>query len=192
MGRYCKRLAASLAVAGRVAQLTKKECGALACTAARSYRQYMAELAPMPPVVAWSQRIDLVKAVADIDSIKLRRKMQKRLADLLKSGARQFGLVEEHRGGLRIREKPPLVRRLDKHELHARKAFASYAKTLREDRRVHTATVCAPGRGVQSGRRRQRRYILCDRIAGVWQRRTNATADQGGAAISARPICRCL
>jgi uncharacterized protein (DUF2252 family) len=90
----------------------------------------------MPPVVAWSQRIDLVKAVADIDSIKLRRKMQKRLADLLKSGARQFGLVEEHRGGLRIREKPPLVRRLDKHELHARKAFASYAKTLQEDRRV--------------------------------------------------------
>ena len=131
-----KRLAASLAVAGRVAQLTKKKCGALACIAARSYRQYMAELAPMPPVVAWSQRIDLVKAVADIDSIKLRRKMQKRLADLLKSGARQFGLVEEHRGGLRIREKPPLVRRLDKHELHARKAFASYAKTLQEDRRV--------------------------------------------------------
>src|SRR5580700_9163682 len=131
-----KRLAASLAVAGRVAQLTKRECGALACTAARSYRQYMAELAPMPPVVAWSQRIDLVKAVADIDSIKLRRKMQKRLADLLKSGARQFGLVEEHRGGLRIREKPPFVRRLDKHELHARKAFASYAKTLREDRRL--------------------------------------------------------
>ena len=131
-----KRLAASLAVAGRVAQLTKRECGALACTAARSYRQYMAELAPMPPVVAWSQRIDLVKAVADIDAIKLRRKMQKRLADLLKSGARQFGLVEEHRGGLRIREKPPFVRRLDKHELHARKAFASYAKTLQEDRRV--------------------------------------------------------
>ena len=131
-----KRLAASLAVAGRVAQLTKKKCGTLACIAARSYRQYMAELAPMPPVVAWSQRIDLVKAVADIDSIKLRRKMQKRLADLLKSGARQFGLVEEHRGGLRIREKPPLVRRLDKHELHARKAFASYAKTLQEDRRV--------------------------------------------------------
>ena len=34
-----KRLAASLAVAGRVANLQREECGALACTAARSYRQ---------------------------------------------------------------------------------------------------------------------------------------------------------
>ena len=85
-----KRLAASLAVAGRVAQLSKKQCRALACTAARSYRQHMAELAPLPPVVAWSQRIDLMKAVADIEPVKLRSKMQKRLADLLASGAQQF------------------------------------------------------------------------------------------------------
>jgi uncharacterized protein (DUF2252 family) len=131
-----KRLAVSLAVAGRVAQLSKKECRALACTAARSYRQYMADLASMPPIVAWSQRIDLVKAVADIDSLKLRDKVERRLAKVLQSGAQHFGLVEKQDGSFRIREKPPLVRRLDKHELPARKAFASYAKTLQEDRRV--------------------------------------------------------
>jgi uncharacterized protein (DUF2252 family) len=131
-----KRLAASLVVAGRVAQLSRKESRALACAAARSYRQYMAELAPMPPVVAWSQRIDLVKAVADIDSPRLRAQVEKRLAKVLQSGAQHFGLVEAKQGALRIREKPPLVHRLEKHELPARKAFASYARTLQEDRRV--------------------------------------------------------
>jgi uncharacterized protein (DUF2252 family) len=131
-----KRLATSLAVAGRVAQLSGKECRALACTAARSYREYMAELAPLPPIMAWSQRIDLVKAIADIDSPKLQSKVERRLAKILQSGAEHFGLVERQQGSFRIREKLPLVHRLDKHQLPARKAFASYAKTLQEDRRV--------------------------------------------------------
>jgi uncharacterized protein (DUF2252 family) len=131
-----KRLATSLAVAGRVAQLSGKECRALACTAARSYREYMEELAPLPPIMAWSQRIDLVRAIADIDSLKLRSKVERRLAKILQSGAEHFGLVERQQGSFRIREKLPLVHRLDKHQLPARKAFASYAKTLQEDRRV--------------------------------------------------------
>ena len=37
---------------------------------------------------------------------------------------------------VRIREKPPLIYHLSKHALPARKAFASYAETLQEDRRV--------------------------------------------------------
>jgi uncharacterized protein (DUF2252 family) len=131
-----KRLAASLAVAGRVAQFSKKECMALACTAGRAYREHMAELAPLPPLVAWSRRIDLIEAIADIDSAKLRDKLKRRLAKVLQSGAKHFGLVEEQKGSFRIREKLPLVRRLDKHELRARKALSSYAGTLQEDRRV--------------------------------------------------------
>jgi uncharacterized protein (DUF2252 family) len=131
-----KRLATSLAVAGRVAQSSKKECMALACTAARAYHEHMAELAPLPPLVAWSRRIDLAKAIADIDSVKLRDKVKARLAEVLQSGAEHFGLVEEQDGAFRIREKPPLVRHLNKHELPARKALSSYAGTLQEDRRV--------------------------------------------------------
>jgi uncharacterized protein (DUF2252 family) len=131
-----KRLATSLAVAGRVAQSSKKECMALACTAARAYREHMAELAPLPPLKAWSRRIDLAKAIADIDSVKLRDKVEGRLAAVLQSGAEHFGLVEEQDGAFRIREKPPLVRHLNKDELPARKALSSYAGTLQEDRRV--------------------------------------------------------
>jgi len=131
-----KRLATSLAVAGRVAQSSKKECVALARTAARAYREYMAELAPLPPLVAWSRHIDLVEAIAEIDSVKLRDKLKGRLAKILQSEPKQFGLVEKQNGAFRIREKLPLVRHLDKHELRARKALSSYAETLQEDRRV--------------------------------------------------------
>jgi hypothetical protein len=67
-----KRLAASLAVAGRVAQSSKKECVKLACTAVRAYREHMTELAPLPPVVAWSRCIDLTEAITAIDSADVR------------------------------------------------------------------------------------------------------------------------
>ena len=131
-----KRLATSLAVAGRVGQSSKKECMVLARTAARAYREHMAELAPLPPLVAWGRRIDLAEAIAEVNSAKLREMLKGRLAEVLQSGAKQFGLVEKQDGAFRIREKLPLVRHLDKHELRARKALSSYAGTLQEDRRV--------------------------------------------------------
>ena len=55
---------------------------------------------------------------------------------MLAAGKEHFGLVEETSGHWHIKDKPPLVRHLSRHELHARKAFASYAETLQEDRRV--------------------------------------------------------
>ena len=131
-----KRLATSLAVAGRVAQSSKKECERLACTAARAYREYMAELAPLPPLGAWSRRIDLADAIAGIDSAKLRNTLKERLAKVLHSGAQHYGLVEKRDGAFRIREKLPLVRHFEKHELRARKALSSYAGTLQDDRLV--------------------------------------------------------
>ncbi len=131
-----KRLAASLVVAGRVAQYSAKAARALAHAAAQSYRTHMAELALLPPVAAWTWRVDLAGAIADIDPPKLRHAMERRLARVLDSGARHFDLVARHDGAHRLREKPPLVFRLDKHALPARQAFASYAETLQEDRRL--------------------------------------------------------
>ena len=131
-----KRLAASLAIAGRVAKLPEKECRRLARTVAQSYRDHLAHLARLAPIDAWSTRIDLATVLADIHSAKVRHNMERRLDAILAAGEKHFGLVEEQKGGWRIREKPPLVRHLSHHELHARKAFASYAETLQEDRRV--------------------------------------------------------
>jgi uncharacterized protein (DUF2252 family) len=131
-----KRLAASLAVAGRVAHMPDKDCRRLARLAARDYRRHMARLARQPPLEAWGTRVDLAAAIADLGSAKIRRNLEKRLAEILKSDKAHFGLVEKHAGGWRIKEKPPLVHHLSRHDLHARKAFASYAETLQEDRRV--------------------------------------------------------
>jgi uncharacterized protein (DUF2252 family) len=131
-----KRLAASLVTAGRVAAMSERDNRRLARIAAQSYREHLARLARLAPLDAWSTRIDLATALTDIDSTKLRRRLEKRLAAVLAAGAEHFGLVEKKKGGWRIREKPPLVRHLSRHELHAHKAFASYAESLQEDRRV--------------------------------------------------------
>ncbi len=131
-----KRLAASLAVAGRVAKASDRECRLLARTAAKSYRRYLGELALLSPLAAWSSRIDLAGAIADIDSNKIRHKIEKRRETALRGAAEHFGLVERKNGDWKIKDKPPLVRHLGHHELHAHQAFASYAESLQEDRRV--------------------------------------------------------
>jgi uncharacterized protein (DUF2252 family) len=133
-----KRLAASLAVAGRVAGLGDAACRALARTAARGYRRHITELAWQPPLDAWTRGVDLAAAVAAVEPPKLRDRLRRRLRTVLASGADHFGLLEAHggHGGWRIKEKPPLVFRLDEHALPARAAFAAYAETLPEERRV--------------------------------------------------------
>ena len=131
-----KRLAASLAVAGRVAGMNTRDCRELARSAARDYRRHVKRSAQMPPLDAWSTRVDLAGAIADVDSNKIRRNLEKRLDAILTSAKGHFGLVEAHHGGWRIKEKPPLVHHLTRSALHAKQAFASYAETLQEDRRV--------------------------------------------------------
>jgi uncharacterized protein (DUF2252 family) len=129
-----KRLAASLVVAGRTQGASKPR--KLAVTAARAYREHMAAMAKLPPVDAWSSRIDLKHAIAEIDNAKLRDRVEKRLAGVLESGAAQFGLVARAGDGWRIRDKLPLVNHSDTHGMHARRAFASYVAILPENVRV--------------------------------------------------------
>jgi uncharacterized protein (DUF2252 family) len=131
-----KRLATSLVVAGRVTNYSEKAARGLAHSAARFYREHMAALARLPPVDAWNRHVDLAGAIAHIDEPKVRAAVEKHLAQVLENGAKHFGLVEEKGGRVHIREKPPLVYHLSAHALPAHKAFASYAETLQEDRRV--------------------------------------------------------
>lgn len=131
-----KRLAASLAVAGRVAKASDRECRQLARTAAKSYRRHLGALALLPPLAAWSSRIDLAGAIADVDSNKIRHKIEQRRDAVLRGAAEHYGLVERENGDWKIKDKPPLVRHLSHHELHAHQAFASYAESLQDDRRV--------------------------------------------------------
>ena len=131
-----KRLAASLAVAGRVAGASNRECRLLARIATKSYRRHLGQLALQPPLAAWSSRIDLAGAIADVNSNKIRHKIEQRRETILRGAAEHFGLVERKNGDWKIRDKPPLVHHLSHHELHVHQAFASYAETLQEDQRV--------------------------------------------------------
>src|SRR6516165_9073531 len=63
-----KRLAASLAVAGRVAKLPDRECRGLARMATKSYRRRLGELARLSPLDAWSSHIDLDRALDAVNS----------------------------------------------------------------------------------------------------------------------------
>src|SRR6516165_10860340 len=131
-----KRLAASLAVASRVAGASDREARLLARSAAKNYRRHLGQLALLSPLEAWSSRIDLAGATGDIDSPKIRREIERRHATVLRGAAQHYGLVERKNGDWRIRDKPPLVHHLSHHELHAHQAFVSYGETLQEDRRV--------------------------------------------------------
>lgn len=131
-----KRLATSLVVAGRVADYSTKAARALAASAIESYRDHIAALADMPPIEAWNQRIDLARAISRIDDHKVRSSVEKRLAQVLESGSKHYGMVEGKGDRAHIPEKPPLVYHLSAHALPAHKAFASYKKTLQEDRQV--------------------------------------------------------
>src|SRR5499433_1380134 len=131
-----KRLAASLAVAGRVSGASDRDPRLLARTATKNYRRHLGQLALRSPLEAWSSRIDLAGATGDIDSPKIRRNIEKRHAAVLRGAAGHYGLVERKNGDWKIRDKPPLVYHLSGHELHAHQAFVSYAETLQEDRRV--------------------------------------------------------
>src|SRR5215471_6326731 len=93
-----KRLATSLVVAGRVAQYSEKAARGLANTAVRSYREHMAMLARLSPVDAWNRHVDLARAIAHIDEQKVRSAVEKRFTQVLESGSKHFGLVEEKEG----------------------------------------------------------------------------------------------
>ena len=131
-----KRLATSLAVAGRVAASSDAACRKLARAAVRSYRRHMALLAGLSPVAVWSTRIDLLGAIAEVEEDRLRRHLEKRLDAVLSSGDEEFGLVRHHDGRWAIKDNTPLVTHSEVHQLHAEHAFASYAATLEENRRV--------------------------------------------------------
>ena len=100
-----KRLAVSLAVAGRVAGASDREARQLARTATKNYRRHMGRLALMSPLEAWSSRIDLAGAIADIDTPKIQRPIEKRRAAVLRGAAEHYGLVERKNGDWKVREK---------------------------------------------------------------------------------------
>ena len=132
-----KRLATSILLAAHEAGLKRSACHGLARLGAASYREHVRLLAGLTPLEAWADRIDLRQAIADIESKPVRHQAEKRLEQVLDDGRGGFGLARQRQGGSwYIPERPPLVRPLAHHELHAEAAFARYGETLRDEQRV--------------------------------------------------------
>lgn len=132
-----KRLATSVILAAREAGLKKSACHALAVRGTAAYREHVRALAVLTPLEAWNSRIDLLRAIGEIEDMPERQQAEKRLQQALDDGRRGYGLIQQQKdGSWRIPEKPPLIRRLSHHELNAGTAFERYAETLREEQRV--------------------------------------------------------
>jgi len=122
-----KRLAASLAVCGRVNGLADPQCHALAARCARHYRRHMGRLTEQTPLQAWHARIDLVREIDHIDEHKLRRRVQKRLQAALDAHDAAFGLVDKHTPA-KIRDHGTTTH-IDAYTGIIEGAFASYPAT---------------------------------------------------------------
>ena len=131
-----KRLTTSLVVAGREKGLNERACRRLALNAASAYRQEIRRLSALSPLEAWNTRVDLHNAIDQIADPRVRDKARARLDNQIRSESAQYGLLDTSGPAPRLREKPPLVVRLPKHENATRQAFARYARTLAPERRV--------------------------------------------------------
>jgi uncharacterized protein (DUF2252 family) len=131
-----KRLAASLAVAGRARGLPDKAARGLARRGVHAYRRHMIELAAVAPLDAWRSAIGLVAAIEDISDRTVRKRERAALTRAVEASRNAYRDIISADGTLRLPHKPQITWRLDDHEDTAHAAFAAYHASLAEERRV--------------------------------------------------------
>jgi uncharacterized protein (DUF2252 family) len=138
-----KRLAASVAVAARAANLSDKRARSFAAGAVAAYREHITALADLSPLEIWHSRIDLEQELKRMESPVARRG----LSTLIRQ-ARAGGLDKDDNfphlvtgGEAKIADKPPTIFHLKRKTLGGKeidfaRAFALYRETLTPDRAV--------------------------------------------------------
>ncbi len=145
-----KRLAASMAVAGRGNDFSRTQRRAVVRATVGAYREAMAEFAAMPTLALWYVRLDIDRALREynhgLDQAAVRR-TQKDLAkartrDSTRAFAKLTRLVD---GQARIRSDPPLIvplkelvgEQADQRQIEhgIEEILTSYSETLQSDRR---------------------------------------------------------
>jgi hypothetical protein len=179
-----KRLAASLAVAGRVAGAPDREARLLARIATKNYRHHLGQLALLSPLEAWSSRIDLVDATADADSPKIRRNIERRRAAALQGAAQHYGLVERRTaiGGSRTSRHWCTICAITS---CMRIRLSRLCRDIAGGSARPVTALPSSRRRVQDRRSRQHRHILCHRALRVGRRCAPTVANQRGPAIGA-------
>jgi uncharacterized protein (DUF2252 family) len=143
-----KRLATSFEIAGRSLELSAKESRAAVVSAARSYREAMAQFAEMPNMAVWYARFDAARAFDEV-----RRRAPDQVGRLQRAVNKAEGrdnlralrkLTQEVDGELRFLSDPPLLvpitevfGHLEADVLHEwlRERLREYRQSLPDDRR---------------------------------------------------------
>jgi hypothetical protein len=138
-----KRLAASVAVAAKAANMSDKRARSFAAGAVTAYREHVSALMDLSPLEIWHSRIDLEQQLKRIESPGLRRS----LSTVIRR-ARAGGLDKDDNfphlvagGEPRIADKPPTIFHVTPKSIGGRKidfahGFALYRETLTPDRTV--------------------------------------------------------
>jgi len=138
-----KRLAASFVLACRSNKLRGKDTRQVVSELASTYRTQMGEFARMSVLDGWYANLDLEKLV---DEMKDRNWVEQAKARVKKaqqeSAEHIFPAMTTLSGGrIAIKDQPPLIYHFrdhadKKHEKAARQGFATYRRSLPEDRRI--------------------------------------------------------
>lgn len=141
-----KRLAASVAVAGRERAFGKRERWRATLATTAAYRRSMREFAAMRNLDVWYSRLDVEPAVEALRSRlddRGRRRLERNLARArAKDSLRAFGkLTDERDGEVRIVSDPPLITPLEEltdaadAEQQLQAVLSAYRETLGPDRK---------------------------------------------------------
>jgi uncharacterized protein (DUF2252 family) len=139
-----KRLAASVAVAALDANMPDKKARDLAGATAKSYREFILELATKTPLEVWYTRMEIDREVKRIAEVKLREKILSTLLEAKKDLAVDDNfphLATTKAGVAHIEDRPPLIYHFDTeatkgYKIHAHSAFANYQSSLLPERRA--------------------------------------------------------
>jgi uncharacterized protein (DUF2252 family) len=139
-----KRLAVSVALAALDANLPDKKARSLAKATAKSYREFILELATKTPLEVWYTRMDIDREIKRIADNKLREKLFSILVKAKKDLAADDNfphLATTKAGVAHIEDRPPLIYHFDTkatkaYKIHAHSAFANYQASLLPERRA--------------------------------------------------------
>ena len=144
-----KRLAASVAVAGRDRGFDESVCGSVVRAAAREYREAMARFAEMRNIDVWYTRLDVAAILKQLGTSATRKQMKRFQTNIAKVHTKDSmralaKLCRTVDGELRIVGNPPLVTPIEdvlpnaeqEHlEDVVRRMIRTYRRTLPRDRR---------------------------------------------------------
>jgi uncharacterized protein (DUF2252 family) len=136
-----KRLAASVAVAARHANMPNKQARSLAAETIAAYRQRMLALTELSPLEVWHSRIDLEQELKRIKNAGLRDSLSAVIDRARASGLGKDDNFPRLVTGAepKIADNPPIIFHFDlkadaRHKINAARAFAAYRASLTPDR----------------------------------------------------------